>query len=49
MTHETAVATTQVVMGSSFWIATAIFLIAYAVIVSEKIHKTIIADIRRQH
>ena len=43
MTHETAVATTQVVMGSSFWIATAIFLIAYAVIVSEKIHKTIIA------
>ena len=43
MTHETAVAATQVVMGPSFWIATAIFLIAYAVIVSERIHKTIIA------
>jgi Na+/H+ antiporter NhaD/arsenite permease-like protein len=43
MTHEGAAATTQVIMGSSFWIATAIFLIAYAVIVSEKIHKTIIA------
>jgi len=43
MTHEAAAAATQVVMGSSFWIATAIFLIAYAIIVSEKIHKTIIA------
>jgi len=43
MTQETAAAATQVVMGSSFWIATAIFLIAYAVIVSERIHKTIIA------
>ncbi|MDQ7786041.1 MAG: ArsB/NhaD family transporter [Thermodesulfovibrionales bacterium] len=43
MTEEVAAATTQVVMGSSFWIATAIFLIAYAVIVSEKIHKTIVA------
>lgn len=43
MTHEAAVATTQVVMGPTFWIATGIFLIAYAVIVSEKIHKTIIA------
>lgn len=42
MTQE-AVSTTQVVMGPSFWIATAIFLIAYAIIVSEKIHKTIIA------
>jgi Na+/H+ antiporter NhaD/arsenite permease-like protein len=36
-------ASTQVVMGYSFWIATGIFLIAYAVIVSEKIHKTIVA------
>ncbi len=43
MTHETAAAATQVVMGYSFWIATGIFLIAYAIIVSEKIHKTIIA------
>ncbi len=30
-------------MDTSFWIATAIFLLAYAVIVSEKIHKTIVA------
>jgi Na+/H+ antiporter NhaD/arsenite permease-like protein len=43
MTHEAAAASTQVVMGYSFWIATGIFLIAYAVIVSEKIHKTIVA------
>ena len=43
MTQETATVTTQVVMGPSFWIATGIFLIAYAVIVSEKIHKTIVA------
>src|SRR4030042_2772772 len=43
MTHEAAAATTQVVMGYSFWIATGIFLIAYAFIVSEKIHKTLIA------
>jgi Na+/H+ antiporter NhaD/arsenite permease-like protein len=42
MTEEASVAT-QVVAGPSFWIATAIFLIAYAIIVSEKIHKTIIA------
>jgi Na+/H+ antiporter NhaD/arsenite permease-like protein len=43
MTQEVAAATTQVVMGYSFWIATGIFLIAYAFIVSEKIHKTVIA------
>jgi Na+/H+ antiporter NhaD/arsenite permease-like protein len=42
MTEEVA-ATAQVVMGPSFWTATAIFLIAYAIIVSEKIHKTIVA------
>ncbi len=42
MTEEVA-ATARVVMGYSFWIATAIFLIAYAVIVSEKIHKTSVA------
>ena len=42
MTEELT-ASTQVVMGYSFWIATGIFLIAYAVIVSEKIHKTVIA------
>jgi len=38
-----AATTTEIVMGSQFWTATAIFLLAYAVIVSEKIHKTIIA------
>ena len=30
-------------MGIQFWIATGIFLIAYGLIVSEKIHKTILA------
>ncbi|MBI5044048.1 MAG: ArsB/NhaD family transporter [Nitrospirae bacterium] len=29
-------------MGPSFWIATTIFILAYALIISEKIHKTII-------
>lgn len=43
MTHEAAEATTQVVMGNQFWIATALFILAYGLIVSEKIHKTIIA------
>jgi Na+/H+ antiporter NhaD/arsenite permease-like protein len=43
MTHEAAAASTQVVMGYSFWIASGIFLIAYAVIVSEKVHKTVVA------
>lgn len=41
MTHE-AVAQ-PFVMDTAFWTATTIFLVAYAVIVSEKIHKTIIA------
>jgi Na+/H+ antiporter NhaD/arsenite permease-like protein len=31
------------VMDTAFWTATAIFLLAYALIISEKIHKTIIA------
>lgn len=43
MTHDIAAASNQVVMGATFWIATTIFLLAYALIVSEKIHKTIIA------
>ncbi len=44
MTHEAVAETTQqVVMNSTFWMATAIFLLAYAIIVSEKIHKTIVA------
>ena len=43
MTQGIAEATKQIVMGPAFWIATAIFIFAYALIVSEKIHKTIIA------
>lgn len=31
------------VMDTMFWTATAIFLVAYAVIVSEKVHKTVVA------
>src|SRR4030067_421195 len=42
MTPETA-ASQEVVMGTQFWIATALFILAYALIISEKIHKTIIA------
>jgi len=36
-------ASQAVVMGPSFWIATAIFILAYALIISEKVHKTILA------
>ena len=43
MTHETAAAAQPFVMDMAFWTATTIFLLAYAVIISEKIHKTIIA------
>jgi Na+/H+ antiporter NhaD/arsenite permease-like protein len=43
MTQEVAAASNQIVMGPAFWIATAIFILAYALIVSEKIHKTIVA------
>lgn len=42
MSSETAAVSQAVVMGPSFWIATAIFILAYALIISEKIHKTII-------
>jgi Na+/H+ antiporter NhaD/arsenite permease-like protein len=42
MTQEAA-ASQPFVMDAAFWTATIIFLLAYAVIVSEKIHKTIIA------
>ena len=42
MTQEVA-ATSQVVMGVPFWVATALFLLAYGLIVTEKIHKTIVA------
>ncbi len=40
---EGVAATSQVVMGTQFWIATALFILAYGLIVSEKIHKTIVA------
>ena len=43
MTQEVSTVAKEIVMGPAFWTATAIFLIAYALIVSEKIHKTIIA------
>ncbi len=43
MTEHIAASTNQVVMGSHFWIATSLFILAYGLIVSEKIHKTIIA------
>jgi Na+/H+ antiporter NhaD/arsenite permease-like protein len=43
MTHEAAGAAQPFVMDASFWTATIIFLAAYAVIISEKIHKTIVA------
>ncbi len=43
MTPDAAAAPHQVVMGWPFWIATCIFIGAYALIVSEKIHKTTVA------
>ncbi len=43
MTTETVTAAQPFVMDTAFWTATVIFLLAYAVIISEKIHKTIIA------
>src|SRR3990170_3214259 len=43
MTHEAASATQPFIMDTAFWTATVIFILAYAVIVSEKIHKTVIA------
>lgn len=43
MTFETITATQNFVLDIPFWIATVIFLTAYAVIVSERLHKTIVA------
>jgi Na+/H+ antiporter NhaD/arsenite permease-like protein len=43
MSPETATASQPFVMDTAFWTATTIFLLAYAVIVSEKIHKTVVA------
>ena len=43
MAQEVATTANEVVMNGAFWIATAIFIIGYALIASEKIHKTIVA------
>ena len=43
MTQETAAASSQVVMNVPFWIATALFITVYGIIVTEKIHKTIVS------
>jgi Na+/H+ antiporter NhaD/arsenite permease-like protein len=43
MTNDVTATTQKVVMNWSFWTATAIFVIGYAIIASEKIHKTIVA------
>ncbi len=43
MIQEAAAAVNQIVMGPAFWMATALFLIAYALIIWEKVHKTIVA------
>jgi Na+/H+ antiporter NhaD/arsenite permease-like protein len=43
MTQEAAAAMNQIVMGPAFWMATGLFLIAYALIICEKVHKTIVA------
>ena len=43
MTGETIVHAQPFVMDTAFWTATAIFIIAYAIIVSEKVHKTVVA------
>ncbi len=43
MVQETAEAVKPFVMDTTFWTATIIFFLAYAVIVSEMVHKTIVA------
>ncbi len=43
MPHGTEGASVTFVMDTSFWTATVIFLLAYALIISEKVHKTVIA------
>lgn len=43
MSQETSLALQPLVMDTAFWTATAIFVISYAIITSEKIHKTIVA------
>ena len=41
MEHETA--SNVIVMDITFWTATLIFAISYIVIMSEKVHKTVVA------
>lgn len=41
--NQEITAANHIVMGPTFWIATSIFIFAYALIVSERIHKTTIA------
>jgi Na+/H+ antiporter NhaD/arsenite permease-like protein len=43
MTFETTTVTQNIVLDIPFWIATVIFMTAYAIIVSEKLHKTVVA------
>jgi len=42
MTEEVK-AVTEIVFGTKFWIATAIFVLVYGLIIADKIHKTILA------
>ena len=37
MIHDVPATSYQIVIGPAFWIATSIFILAYALIVSEKI------------
>jgi Na+/H+ antiporter NhaD/arsenite permease-like protein len=43
VTQEAASATQSIAHNVPFWIATTIFLLSYAAIISEKIHKTVVA------
>ena len=43
MTNEPIASAQPFVMDTAFWTATAIFIIAYAIIISEKVHKTVVA------
>jgi len=43
MTHEAAAQAQPFVTDGTFWTATVIFVIAYAIIVSERVHKTTVA------
>ena len=43
MTHEAVALSQPFVMDAAFWTAATVFVVAYAVIVSEKIHKTVVA------